>query len=59
MPGVMLGGLLIGITQSLAETYLDPLTNGGMATIFPFIIMLIFMVIKPHGFFGWKTIERI
>lgn len=59
IPGVMLGGLLIGISQSLAELYLDPLTNGGMSTVFPFIVMLIFMVIKPYGFFGWKIIERI
>lgn len=57
--GVLLGGLLIGITQCLAELYLDPLTNGGMSTVFPFIVMLFFMTIKPYGFFGWKIIERI
>jgi len=59
IPGVLFGGLLIGISQSLAELYLDPLTNGGMSVVFPFIVMLVFMVIKPYGFFGWKIIERI
>ena len=59
IPGVMLGGLLIGISQSFAEVYLDPIFLGGISTIFPFIVMLIFMIFKPYGFFGWKVIERI
>jgi len=53
-------GIIVGLAETFAAGYLDPLTPyGGLATIFPFIIIIIVLVIRPHGLFGTKHIERI
>jgi len=57
--GLILAGLLIGISMGIAEFFLDPIFEGGVAAVFPFIIMIIVLLIRPSGLFGWKTIERI
>ena len=58
--GAIVAGLIVGLAESFAAGYLDPLTTrGGLATIFPFIIIIIVLVIRPYGLFGIKRIERI
>lgn len=57
--GLILAGLLIGISMGLAEHFLDPVFQGGVGAVFPFVIMIIVLLIRPSGLFGWKTIERI
>ena len=57
--GVVLGGLIVGIAVGLAAYFLDPIFQGGVASVFPFVIMVIILLIRPSGLFGWKTIERI
>lgn len=57
--GVMLAGPLIGAIQGIAAGYLDPLTGGGMADVAPYVVLLLVLMIKPSGFFGWKRIERV
>jgi len=57
--GVVLGGLIVGIAVGLASYFLDPIFNGGVAAVFPFVIMVVILLIRPTGLFGWKTIERI
>ncbi|GIK97753.1 MAG: branched-chain amino acid ABC transporter permease [Xanthobacteraceae bacterium] len=57
--GVVLGGLIVGIVSGLAAYFLDPLFDGGVASVFPFLIMVLILLIRPTGLFGWKTIERI
>ena len=42
-----------------AEYFLDPIFEGGVAAVFPYIIMIIILFVRPSGLFGWKTIERI
>lgn len=59
--GAIVGGVILGILENLAAGYLDPLmpSGGGLANVFPFIIMLIVLIFKPHGLFGLKRIERV
>jgi branched-chain amino acid transport system permease protein len=58
--GAVLAGIIVGLAETMAAGYLDPLTTtGGLATIFPFVIIIIVLVIRPHGMFGTKHIERI
>ncbi len=57
--GVVLGGLIVGIAVGLASYFLDPIFDGGVGAVFPFVIMVIILLIRPTGLFGWKTIERI
>lgn len=59
--GAIAAGVILGILENLAAGYLDPLmpSGGGLASVFPFIIMLVVLIIKPHGLFGLKRIERV
>jgi branched-chain amino acid transport system permease protein len=57
--GLVLAGLLMGISIGIAEYFLDPIFEGGVAAVFPYIVMIIILLVRPSGLFGWKTIERI
>lgn len=57
--GLILGGLIVGVSMGLAEYFLDPVFEGGVTAVFPFAIMIVVLLIRPSGLFGWKTIERI
>ncbi len=57
--GVVLGGLIIGLAIGVAAHFLDPVFQGGVAAVFPFVIMVVILLVRPTGLFGWKTIERI
>ncbi len=57
--GVLLAGLIVGIIQGLVTAYVDPAVGGAVGTVFPFVIMLFILFVRPTGMFGWKTIERV
>ncbi|WP_342470932.1 branched-chain amino acid ABC transporter permease [Ureibacillus sp. FSL K6-3587] len=57
--GAIIGGFLIGIIQNLAGGYLDPLVGGGLKDVVPFIVVLLILMLKPHGLFGSRGIERV
>jgi branched-chain amino acid transport system permease protein len=59
--GAIVGGVILGILENLASGYLDPLmpSGGGLANVFPFIVMIAVLIVKPHGLFGLKRIERV
>jgi len=57
--GAIIGGLILGVSESLAAAYLDPLVGGGMQQVFAFIVLLLILIFKPYGLFGLKRIERI
>jgi len=59
--GAIIAGIILGVAEKLAAGYLDPLltARGGLASVFPFIIMIIVLIIRPHGLFGLRRIERI
>jgi branched-chain amino acid transport system permease protein len=57
--GAIVGGLLIGATEKLAEVYLGPVLGGGIENWFPYVFALLFLLIRPEGLFGEKRIERV
>jgi branched-chain amino acid transport system permease protein len=57
--GLILAGVIVGVAQSLATNYLDPLVGGALGTVVPYLIMLGILLIRPTGLFGWRTIERV
>ncbi len=59
IPGAVVGGLLIGVLQNLGDTYISPFFPGGVKFTFPFIVMIIIMLWKPYGLWGWIKIERM
>lgn len=57
--GAMIAGPLVGILESLAAGYLDPVFGGGVREVAPFFFLLLILLIKPYGLFGLKRIERV
>jgi len=57
--GALLAGVIVGIGEALAARYLDPLTGGAMSQVFPFMLMIVVLLVRPQGLFGWKVIERL
>ncbi len=59
VPGAIVGGILIGLLQNFAGTYLDQYFPGGVKEIVPFAFMAVFLLFKPYGLWGWERIERV
>ncbi len=59
VPGVIMGGIIIGVLQNLVGAYLDKYFPGGVKEIAPFVFMVIFLLFKPYGLWGWERIERV
>jgi branched-chain amino acid transport system permease protein len=59
VPGAIVGGIVIGILQNLCGTYLDKYFPGGVKEVAPFVFMVVFLLFKPHGLWGWERIERV
>ncbi len=59
LPGAVVAGLLLGITEGLAAGYIDPIVGAGLSRAFPYLALIIFITFKPYGLFGLKRIERI
>jgi branched-chain amino acid transport system permease protein len=57
--GAIVGGLIIGATEKLAEVYLGPILGGGIENWFPYVFALLFLLVRPEGLFGEKRIERV
>ena len=59
VPGAIIGGLLIGAGEKLAEVFIAPLIGGGIEDWFAYMLALAFLVFRPQGLFGEKIIERV
>ena len=57
--GAIVGGLMIGASEKVAEVYLGPLIGGGIENWFPYVLALLFLLVRPDGLFGEKRIERV
>lgn len=57
--GAPLAGVIIGVMEALAITYLDPMTNGAASGVLPYVAMIAVLLIRPYGLFGWRKIERL
>lgn len=57
--GVIVGGLLVGLIQGLVSGYVDPNVPGSLQEVSAYIIMMLVLLIRPTGIFGWERIERV
>lgn len=57
--GAIVGGLIMGALEIIAAGYLDPMVGGGLRDVFPFVVMVLVLLVRPFGLFGLKRIERI
>ena len=58
-PGAIAAGFIIGLAETLACGYINPIVGGGVRDIFPWIVAILFIVFFPHGLFGYKKTERV
>ncbi len=59
VPGAVIGGLIIGASEKLGEVYVGPLVGGGIESWFPYVMALLFLLVRPEGLFGERHIERV
>ena len=66
VPGAIVGGLIIGASEKLAEIYIPPVMQdlfggnfGGIEGWFPYVMALLFLLVRPEGLFGEKHIDRV
>jgi branched-chain amino acid transport system permease protein len=59
VPGAIVGGLIVGSGEKLAEVYLGPYMGGGIEYWFAYVLALIVLIARPQGLFGERIIERI
>jgi len=60
--GAMLGGLLLGVIESLGAGYIGPLTGGVLGShyqdVFAFFVLILVLIFRPSGLLGERTSER-
>ena len=59
VPGAIVGGLIIGIGEKIAEVYAGPFFGGAIENWFAYMLALVFLIFRPQGLFGEKIIERV
>jgi branched-chain amino acid transport system permease protein len=59
VPGVIVAGLIVGATEKLAEVYVGPYFNGGIEGWLPYVLAVLFLLVRPEGLFGEKIIRRV
>jgi branched-chain amino acid transport system permease protein len=57
--GAIIGGLIIGASEKLAEVYIGEYFGGGIEGWFAYVLALVFLLIRPSGLFGQKLVERV
>lgn len=62
LAGAMLGGLLLGIIESLGAGYIGDLTGGFLGSqyqdVFAFMVLIVVLVLRPSGLLGERVADR-
>jgi branched-chain amino acid transport system permease protein len=57
--GALLAGVLLGIVEGLASIVLDPLLGGASRDLVDAAMLILTIMLRPHGLFGRHDIERV
>ncbi|AEN13434.1 MULTISPECIES: branched-chain amino acid ABC transporter permease [unclassified Streptomyces] len=59
--GALVGGLVVGVTESLATGYQGDLSflGRGIGDLAPYLVMLVVLLVRPAGLFGTKELARV
>ncbi|MCA3218690.1 MAG: branched-chain amino acid ABC transporter permease [Burkholderiales bacterium] len=62
IPGAMIGGLLLGLIESLGAGYIGTLTGGVLGShyqdVFAFIVLCAVLILRPSGLLGERVADR-
>ena len=63
IPGAMFGGLFIGLADALSVGYIEDITRGRLGSAFSdlvvFLILIVFMLVRPQGIFGKPEVKKV
>ena len=59
VPGAVVGGLIIGVGEKVAEVYWGSALGGAIENWFAYMLALVFLLVRPQGLFGEQIIERV
>ncbi len=59
IPGAVVGGLIVGVVESVSAGFIDPYVGGGSKDFIPYVLMIVALMIRPYGIFGEEIIERV
>ena len=59
IPGAIVGGLIIGVGEKVAEVYWGPALGGAIEGWFAYMLAMAFLLVRPQGLFGERIIERV
>jgi branched-chain amino acid transport system permease protein len=60
--GAVVGGLIIGIAEVLTAGYQHevlPFLPSGFASVMPWVVMLVVLLVRPYGLFGTRDVRRV
>lgn len=60
--GAVVAGLLVGVVESLVRAYhsdIFPNLSTNTGTLAPYVLMMVVLLVRPHGLFGTKEVERV
>jgi len=59
IPGAIVGGLIVGASEKLAEVYIGSIVGGGIENWFPYVLAVGLLLVRPAGLFGDRTLDRV
>jgi branched-chain amino acid transport system permease protein len=59
IPGTIVGAMVVGVLESLAAGYLDPVIGGGFGAVASWLVLVLVLILRPHGIFGTARVERV
>lgn len=60
--GTVIAGFLLGLLEIFAPVYLGPHLGGfgkNLQDVFPYVIMIVFLMVRPYGLLGTRDVERL
>jgi branched-chain amino acid transport system permease protein len=57
--GAILAGIGLGAFEAIASGWLDPMLGGGSRDLVVALVLILTIMIRPHGLFGRHDIERL
>ncbi len=57
--GAVIAGIILGVVENVGADLLDPLVGGGSRELIVAAVLILTVMIRPHGLFGRHDIERV
>jgi branched-chain amino acid transport system permease protein len=59
IPGTIVGAIVVGVLESLAAGYLDPLLGGGFSNVASYLVLIAMLFARPYGLLGRADVARV